>query len=258
MSMRCSGGDQRDPALEEASRLVFGWSGPHDTSGTALATLCQRPNANCNAGIALHGSSVSGLLSSMAPRFARGVTAALIWSSGSVVPGGHSCCGLYSNSNGNLTCCSTQNTSSPVVGGSSLECVKYNSTSRYLDKSRRRLTITTVDHEYGDCFHNPPDDIRHCDHERSMTQGAKHIGRVDSGYDCGNASHCIQADGSGYYVVSHEEMGLAAEYNAHNFYQDTRKTRYGGTHGLNPTFVNSDADWGFGPSFDWLASTARR
>ena len=75
--------------------LVFSYHGQHDTrSFGALATACRRSTVNCNTGIALHGHSVGGHLSNLAPQFAVGITALLIWGMGSRMPFGGSCCGL--------------------------------------------------------------------------------------------------------------------------------------------------------------------
>ena len=75
--------------------LVFSYHGQHDTrSFGALATACRRSTVNCNTGIALHGHSVGGHLSNLAPQFAVGITALLIWGMGSRQPFGGSCCGL--------------------------------------------------------------------------------------------------------------------------------------------------------------------
>merc|ERR1719240_603691 len=105
-----------------------------------------------------------------------------------------------------------------------------------------------------------------CDHARSATQGAKLVGRRDSGYDCGDAYNCIQADGSGYYVPSKAKLG-PEQQSGHNFYINTSVAEeralnrlpegMRGSH-LNAHFSNSAEAWCLRASFDWLASTARR
>ena len=80
-------------SLPQIAEFVFGYHGPDDTRSTALNTVCQREAADCSAGIGLHGLSVGGMLTALAPRFAVGVTAELRWSSGVFVAGAFSCCG---------------------------------------------------------------------------------------------------------------------------------------------------------------------
>ena len=81
-------------SLLEFSDFIFGYRGQNDTRPTALSTMCRRATADCNAGIALHGLSVGGMLTALAPQVADGVTAELRWSSGINVAGAFSCCGL--------------------------------------------------------------------------------------------------------------------------------------------------------------------
>jgi hypothetical protein len=93
--------------------------------------------------------------------------------------------------------------------------------------------------------------------------------RRDSGYDCGNSTECIQADGSGYTVPGWQQIGpLVAMANGHNFHStvpmnqecdddvpiDECDIRYI----MNPQFVNSTEPWGMLPSLEWLAATATR
>ena len=82
-------------SMPSYAERVFSYHGHHDTSSVgALATACRRSTVNCNTGIALHGHSVGGQLSNLAPQYAVGITALLIWGMGSRMPFGGSCCGL--------------------------------------------------------------------------------------------------------------------------------------------------------------------
>ena len=119
---------------------VYGYRGPHDTRATALVRMCSRAAADCSAGIALHGLSIGGLITAYAPRVAVGVTAELRYSSGVVVPGSFSCCGIHSH---NFSCCNPGG----VVGGTQLSCIIDNATSNYLARSRRRLIMGGGDTE---------------------------------------------------------------------------------------------------------------
>ena len=92
---------------------------------------------------------------------------------------------------------------------------------------------------------------------------------LSSGYDCGfNASNCIQADGSGYYIVEIDEVGgfrqnVAQSHNFHlHFDADFANTidppQHTDHYFLSPEWRNSSRPWGMVPGFDWLAATARR
>jgi hypothetical protein len=126
--MRCEALSNGTPSLMEHARTVFGWAGPHDTvSHGALAQLCRHEGVDCSLGIALHGHSVGGLITNLAPRFAP-VTAMLIWGAGSRLPYGFSCCGINSY---NLSCCVLgDGMHAPVgeeapLGGDELPCEMY-------------------------------------------------------------------------------------------------------------------------------------
>jgi hypothetical protein len=100
--MRCEATSKGTPSLMEHARTVFGWSGPRDDiSHGPLAHLCRHEAVDCALGIALHGHSVGGLITNLAPRFAP-VTAMLLWGAGSRLPYGFSCCGHNSY---NYSCC---------------------------------------------------------------------------------------------------------------------------------------------------------
>jgi hypothetical protein len=92
VTLRCNNNEH---SLLNVSRDVFTYRGPGDNESTsALATICRLERADCSAGIALHGASLGALLGTLAPRFAVGITASLMWSAGVYVAGGLSCCGL--------------------------------------------------------------------------------------------------------------------------------------------------------------------
>ncbi len=80
--------------------------------------------------------------------------------------------------------------------------------------------------------------------------------RLGSGYDCGEALSCIQPDGSGYYIPTLDEVAGArsSAMQGHALWLDMSAHDTP----LNPAVVGTSAAWGLGPSFDWLAATARR
>ena len=128
-------------SLKNVTRGIFAYHGPSDTTSRgALATLCRRKSADCTAGIALHGHSLGGMLTNLAPQYVnRSAMALLLWSMGVFTPGGMSCCGLQS---GNYSCCDTL---APQVGGELLRCMDYAQTSKWLPASRRRVVIASTD-----------------------------------------------------------------------------------------------------------------
>jgi len=282
--MRCNALSDGTPTLMSYARTILGYNGPHDTvSRGALATLCRYAGVDCTLGIALHGHSVGGLISNLAPRYAP-VTGMLLWGMGSRLPGSFSCCGHQSQ---NYSCCTpSDGTYSPAgepqtIGGMGLPCETYDAKGAHLDRSRKRLIIARVDYEYGDCDRDRRDliqsgnpayaNLRFCDEPNGLGPfGALILARRDSGYDCGNSANCIQADGSGYMIPSEYQIGHeAATTNPHNFHtvvptqqcdryfsngECAHSIEYG--YVLNPIWVRSPEPWGMRPSLEWLASTA--
>ena len=212
--------------LNRASSAVFSYMRDDNADAPgALATLCRHQASDCDAGVALHGHSLGGSLSTLAPKYADSVSGLLVWGAGSRVPYGGSCCGLFAKQ----TCCSEGG----AVGGSDLRCLEYANTRMWLDRSRKRTIIYTFDFEYGDCMFlfgspGPPSILQRPDTLRDMVPGAPDsdrrwstpicngtdaqtgslfLLRRDSGYDCGGNVSCIQSDGSGYYVPSQRQVG---------------------------------------------------
>ena len=113
-------------------------------------------------------------------------------------------------------------------------------------------------HEFSDCEMN---------RNLSISLYPQVVG--SSGYDCGfNATNCIQADGSGYYIVEIDEVGgfrqnVAQSHNFHlHFDDDFADTidppQHTDHYFLSPEWLRSSAPWGMRPGFEWLAATARR
>ena len=240
VSLKCAGGST---SLLSLANRTFAYSGQGDHSRSALATICRDPRADCSRGIALHGHSLGGHLVALAPRFATGVTAALITSAGTIVPGTDSCCGLAS---GERSCCSVDG----VVGGAALECEHDVQMSEYLPRSRRRLVITADDNLYGDC--TVIGDV-HCEagsYQLNKT-GVLAQARLSSGYDCGEAKSCLMEDGSGYYLPE------AGRTNGHAYPYEMPQHEDGDTP-LTEDFVRTDEPWGMVPSATWLEATGKR
>merc|ERR1712216_939584 len=88
-----------------------------------------------------------------------------------------------------------------------------------------------------------------------MGDTAESMARL-SGYNCGAKDDCLQDDGSGYYLVKSQEMGLAhCAVVTHpifwNSFDATDKTTYlcDYTNGIHKCSMKAN--------FDWLAATAR-
>jgi hypothetical protein len=247
---------------------MFSYSGPGDTSDSAVATLCRRSTVDCEAGIAIHGISLGGLLGLVAPRFAKGVTASLTWSAGTMVAGGDSCCGICSNM---TECCepSVPEGLPAVLGGSLIDCVTDSATTPYLPRSRRRLIIGERDDYYGDCLcplrcenqdrDNGCGPVCVCNHTKP--NGALKQCKLGSGYDCGDESDCIMPDGSGYYIPTPGQVGgsLNRSHQGHIFHIVLERVagRDDNQLALNPSFAKTGAAWGLASSLDWLAEVAR-
>ena len=231
LAMRCEGGDN---SYHTVAKQVFGYDGTDAADAhNALATLCHRENADCHAGVAVHGHSLGGLLGGLVSRVAP-VTAMLSWGSGSIMPGWDTCCGQ----NGNHSCCDN---ASGIVGGQPLLCEQDQQQSEFLARSRRRLVIGADDAYYGGS-HPLYGGLANC--------------RQRSGDDCGEANNCIQADGSGYYLPNNTEVGVQLDVvdivrraQSHIFYESALNA-------LNPQFEQTDAEWGLRRNLDWLARTA--
>jgi len=88
--------------------------------------------------------------------------------------------------------------------------------------------------------------------------------KTGSGYDCGNTLDCIQADGSGYYIVSAQDFTHASCPNSSIgspfFFGEEVKNKSRGT--IQPStlflcdFSNTSAKWSLRQNLDWLAQAA--
>ena len=249
MRMQCDG----SIGLTGLAEAVFTYPAQDGQDRGALSFLCARARIDCSLGLALHGISLGGLLVSVAPRFATGVTATLVFAAGNIIPGGRTCCGRLS---GNTTCCAP---GSPV-GGDPLTCERDSERALHLSRSRRRLILGENDMYYADCDYQ----TMTCD---STPTQVRRQGAMGSGYDCGEEDDCIQADGSGYYIPRIAEMDpVTADrtpQQGHMFIREKNAecagtATCGYTHGINPAFVETDAAWGLRANVAWLATAARR
>ena len=121
--------------LEAAASATYG-----SASNSALSVLCARASADCNRGVAVHGFSMGGLISALAPKFSSLVTASIASGAGSFTPGHDSCCGLADTS-----CCASKTDNVGVIGGTQMTCLSDQQLSTYLPRSRRRVIIGATD-----------------------------------------------------------------------------------------------------------------
>ena len=256
VAFNCEAGSNE--SLPAYSQSVYEWRGPGYTkmsTKSLLATLCRLPNADCALGIAIHGHSIGGQLANLAPRFAVGVTALLLWGAGSRIPYGDlNCCGMFS---GGRSCCEA----GAPIAGATLPCQRYEETSSRLDRSRRRLVIAHHDHEYGDCFLRIANGAPRCNASSANNPaGALWIARHDSGYDCGEETTCLTSDGAGYILPRQVGDNVT---NPHNFHNVPDPAAVGDPdlterYILNPIWLRDDSPWGMNADYDWISVTARR
>ena len=262
LQMRCDASANR--SLTSIARRIFSYGASDRGESNPLGVLCRRARADCTAGVAIHGISLGGLLSRLAPRFApRWISAMLVYSAGTIVPGGRQCCGAISS---NMTCCPPPDATDGFlsVGGVAMGCQMSVSVSEHLPQSKRRVVIGAEDFYYGDCDCPDLDGDRACTCRHGSPYGAVAQAQLSSGYTCAHRRECVQPDGSGFYVPSLEEVGTDSEmrYQGHMFYGDCRgRSREDNERdgcALSEEFLSTDAPWGLRSSFDWLAAAARR
>eukprot|EP00928_Gymnodinium_smaydae_P087541 TRINITY_DN7179_c0_g1_i2.p1 TRINITY_DN7179_c0_g1~~TRINITY_DN7179_c0_g1_i2.p1 ORF type:complete len:657 (-),score=102.40 TRINITY_DN7179_c0_g1_i2:276-1955(-) len=117
------------------------------------------------------------------------------------------------------------------------DCLSDASVSTYIDKTRRRV-INGINDK---CF----------THGHDMVAQMHRL----SGYTDCKGSHCLQADGSGYYFVAPEDYSKKENHSnvaTHLFFRNghTSETT------LFPSFVEQSSPWAMQSNFDWLAKTA--
>ena len=228
-------------SLPTVARRVF--------TRNAFEVLCGREGVDCGRGLAVHGVSLGGLLSTLSPQFAP-VTALLIYSSGTYIPGADSCCGIKDRS-----CCQEWAYTRDMVGGNPLPCMMDAAQQPFLPRSRRRTVIGSDDLYYGG----------------EGPLGAVAQASLRSGTDCGASANCIDDhDGFGYYIPSNDEVGQRDDMSendrrghSHAFILDLPPPPGAppvprGEDPVNPRWVETDAPWGATASCDWLATAARR
>merc|ERR1712129_261287 len=75
-----------------------------------------------------------------------------------------------------------------------------------------------------------------------------------SGYDCGDSNDCLQADGSGYFIIKASEFEQATCTKvSHATFSSTAALQDGA---LLCDFANGSQKWAMKIGFDWLASAA--
>ncbi len=105
-----------------------------------------------------------------------------------------------------------------------------------------------------------PSEIRAVDGEHDqffgqILPGVRDQLQVTVGRSCPSSRECLQADGSGWYIVLDQDVAdrFADHCYYYNFASPTCQTHLG----LDPTFETGSAPWSLQPNLNWLASRAR-
>lgn len=182
----------------------------------ALATLCARTDIDCSKGVAVAGHGQGAILTMFSAQSDVRVTAQLVLSGSSGDGGSHVTCAITAPDH----------------------CLwNANLTDGGLHQSKRRYLIGIDDSLMGGNPEFVPNSMK----------------RV-SGYDCGEDFDCIQADGSGYFIVRGSDLTGAK----------CDKVRHPIAWTVQPVKAESEliCDWlsekkfGIKANFDWLAATA--
>ena len=239
--------------------------------------LCNREGVDCGRGLAVHGNSLGGLLSTLSPQYAP-VTALLVYAAGTYIPGADSCCGMH-----NSSCCADNPWAQlrGIIGGRALTCQTDEAQLPHLPRSRRRVVIGQNDLYYSISVGEGPRGARAQAGLRSGIRLGEECSRSTNKMDClHRGGDEAGLNGWGYYIPSNEEVGQSEELDdhamrahSHAFWSDPNIPEVPGTLDeatreryerspemvpLNPRWVDTDAPWGASASCDWLAETARR
>lgn len=214
------------PDVEQCTRSFYGSNvtllAKAKQIKVALDSVCNTYHADCDKGLAVMGHGQGGFLSLLLATLDSRISAVLPMGVGLLaerVPG-------------------------MQVWERDTQCIMDASISKQLPRSKRRY----VNSERGGL-----DAIDRKNDNRGMMQY--------SGYACGDDSQidCIQADGSGYYIVPEREYDEATDHHAaasRDFFVGRHPIREAAA--LPPRYKNCGAQWCMQPSLNWLAAAAKR
>jgi len=199
------------------------WEGKASNVASCVDQMCEHEKVDCSLGLAVWGYSQGGQVSSLVGNYTTHTVTAQFGMSSSIMSHGYTSTGI---------------TWSEAQG----ECLKLK-----VPANKRRILIGDKDGHFGG---NGKFGSGETEDVIAMCQLA--LGLQPS--DCPDEMHCIQDDGSGYYVATQSETGVMMN---HFWFIGIGAT---GISGLSAAFSsppNADDPWGAKVNFDWLASTAR-
>jgi len=218
-----------------------------DELGTCINEVCGTTGAgNCALGVGIFGFSQGGQLAFCVPDYAEHVTAVLSFS-GSV---------HYGNTD------SDRNQDDGYTRTSQWQTMSAKMSA--VGASHRRLIMGATDAVMGSSgsFAGAGQGDM-C----NVVWGAQHVTGLDAAdcggggpYGCGKTGplHCIQADGSGYYIVRTSDWG--GSFSGHEWFctHENDDPSSGEITGLQTAFTNPDetADWGLSVNLNWLKTSA--
>jgi len=189
------------------------------TNGSAspLGILCALENVDCSLGIASAGYSQGSHLANLMSIYMDGIPDAPQVTASLTLLGG-----------------------AHNLGANMLYIVKDSDVAEYLPKERRRSVAIE-----GDRFFAP-----------TIEEGLDNQ-KIMSGYDCGDSFHCLQSDGSGYFIIANADLPpLPASFEQfqigwHESILDFE------TFEFQPWFLDGPEVWTMKHNLDWLAETAQ-
>ena len=193
----------------------------------AINVICGQPGVDCALGIAVHGFSQGSHIASLSKKYEPRVTGILGFGAGCastiLFSPAFTARGLiYDHAQAqSLSGAGCWSAGSPTSTHPTQTQQK-----DYRDKSIYRVISGVNDEIFG--------------HQQQM--------HYHTGYNCGYEHDCLQADGSGYYLIRAAE-NPQGDADGHNFFRNGNS--------LTTYFQNGAYPWSMNPNLDWLAPRAR-
>ena len=217
-----------------------------------MGVLCAQPGVGCNLGIGAHGFSQGSHIASLSKKYETRVSGILVFGGG---------CGsklLFSPSFTARGLIFDHSQAQTELSGAGCYTTGYPTSShptQVEQRSYRTQDIMRAISGVSDEFFGGQNQMKYDHTSRNFQTFAFDIHRLCvvfdryiTGYDCGNDVYCIQADGSGYYLIRKAENQFS-EGDMHNFFRNGNS--------LTNSFQNGAYPWAMLPNLDWLAAKAR-
>lgn len=194
----------------------------------AINIVCAQPRVDCELGIAVHGFSQGAHIASLSKKYEPRVTGILLFGAGCLarVPfaPGFASRGLiydHAQAKSNLSGASCWWSGKPTS-------THPTQTQQSLYRTRDLVRVIAGNN----------DDIFDAQNQMAYV----------TGYNCGGNTQCIQADGSGYYLVRIFENTMGNQ-DGHDFFGL-------GSNAMTSDYQHGTAPWSMNPNLDWLARKA--